>query len=357
MQVQQALWQQLKEQELVTGEYEQPEQVSAPWFVKLLLAFSGWFASLFLLAFFLITMSDLINNTAFCIIPGTVLIVVAYFLLKGNPHEFIEHLMLASSLAGQALIAVVLFSNELLSSALATWLVILIIQSLLAALMPHYVHRVCSAFFASIAFVVSCHYLNISMIASACLLFLIIILVLHEWRFPKWHKATEAVSYGVLLLLIPLKASTNLGYHLSFWLAEQRDAQVATQYFDELLLMLAMVYLVIVLIRRSEHIFTLNNRIAIITATACFCLLSIYASGITVGLAILVLGFSNSNKILQGLGSASLLYYIASYYYLLELTLLEKAGTLLVVGCFLLLIRHFLLKQLNPLKKGVAHDA
>ena len=72
------------------------------------------------------------------------------------------------------------------------------------------------------------------------------------------------------------------------------------------------------------------------------------ASGVSIGFALLILGFSNSNKILQALGLTSLIFYISSYYYLLTLTLLEKAGTLLIIGLFILAIRYILLKWFNP---------
>ena len=352
MDTQQTIWRQLQKNNLISGEYQPSEKLDSPWFVKLLLAFSGWIASLFIFAFFLITLHDLVDSSTACLVLGSGLIFLAYLLLRNDPHEFLEHLMLASSLAGQALIAWALFANELFSSPLHTWFAILIIQSVLCLLMPHYVHRVCSAFFASVALVLSFHYLHISVISSASLLFLVILLVLNEWRVVKWQPTFEAISYGVILLLIPLKACNVLGYQVSYWLRETSHAQFDTHYFDELLLIFAMLYLVLTLIQRSHHHFPLKSRLAIIGATICFCLLSMQASGITIGLAMLVLGFSNSSKVLQGLGISALLYYIVSYYYLLDLTLLEKAGSLLMVGLFILAVRFTLLKLASPLKQG-----
>lgn len=353
METQQTIWLQLQKKNLISGEYQPPEKLHSPWFIKLLLAFSGWLASLFIFAFFLITLHDLVDSSTSCLVLGSGLIFIAYLLLKNDPHEFLEHLMLASSLAGQALIAWALFANELFNSPLYTWFAILIIQSVLCLLMPHYVHRVCSAFFASTALVISFHYLHISVISSASLLLLVILLVLNEWRVVKWQPTFEAISYGVILLLIPLKASNTIGYQLAYWLSETSQAQFETYYLDELLLIFAMLYLVITLIQRNkDHFLLIRSRLTIIGATICFCLLSMQASGLTIGLAILILGFSNSNKILQGLGVSALLYYIASYYYLLDLTLLEKAEILSMVGLFLLAIRFALLKLANPLKQG-----
>ena len=76
--------------------------------------------------------------------------------------------------------------------------------------------------------------------------------------------------------------------------------------------------------------------------------------GITVGIVILVLGFSGANRVLLGLGSVSLLFYISSYYYLLDTTLLDKSLSLFIVGLVLLIIR-WLMSHILPIKKGTRH--
>jgi uncharacterized membrane protein len=70
---------------------------------------------------------------------------------------------------------------------------------------------------------------------------------------------------------------------------------------------------------------------------------------------IMLLGFSASNRILLGLGIIALLFFVSSYYYLLDSTLLVKATTLLSVGVILLGTRWGLSKLL-PGVKG-AQDA
>jgi uncharacterized membrane protein len=344
---QQTLWQQLKDRKLVSGEFKTPDELDSPWFIKLLLAFSGWFASLFIFGFFLLIIYDAIENSGVCLLIGSGLIALAYKILKSKPPEFLEHLMLSFSLAGQALLAWAIFMAANMDSALSPWLAIFVIQSSLCIIMPHYIHRVSSAFFASIALAFCLYYLNLSALTSASLLLLVIFLVLNEWRSVKWQSTFEAISYGVILLLIPLKGSAVIGYEFSYWF-DGAIQQSWYYYLDELLLLFSMLYLIIALMLRSQHHFPLGTKVAIILATMGLCLLSMQASGITIGFALLILGFSNSNKILQALGLTSLLFYISSYYYLLTLTLLEKAGILLIMGLFILAIRYILLKWFNP---------
>ena len=347
---QQALWQELQEKALVTGEFQPAETLDSPWFIKLLLAFSGWFASLFILGFLLLTLQDLIESSVTCFVVGFGMILVAYQALKNKPSEFKEHLMLAFSLAGQALLAWAIFMLDNTAFSLFPWLAIFVLQSSLSLIMPHYIHRVCSAFFASIALTMCFHYLQLSAFISASLLLLALLLILNEWRSVKWQPAFEAISYGIILLLIPLKGSYVIGYDLAYWLNETTLESSWYYYLDELLLLLTMLYLIVTLISRSQHRFPIKTQLAIICATVCLCLLSMEASGITIGFALLILGFSNSNKILQGLGITSLLFYISSYYYLLTLTLLEKSVILLMMGLFILAIRFALLKWLSPMK-------
>lgn len=347
---QQILWQQLQEKALVNGEFQPAETLDSPWFIKLLLACSGWFASLFILGFFLLILQDLVENSAVCLVVGSGMILMAYQMLKNKPSEFLEHLMLAFSLAGQALIAWAIFMIDNNVFSVFPWFAILIIQSSLSLIMPHYIHRVCSAFFASIALTICFHYLQLSAFTSASLLLLALVLVLNEWRSVKWQPTFEAISYGIILLLIPLKASHIIGYDLAYWLNETTLEQSWYYYLDELLLLFTMLYLIVTLMQRSQHHFPFNTKLAIIGATICLCLLSMQASGITIGFALLIVGFSNSNKVLQGLGITSLLFYISSYYYLLTLTLLEKSAILLMMGLFILAIRYALLKWLNPMQ-------
>lgn len=347
---QQILWQQLQDKDLVSGEFQPTQEIESPWFIKLLLACSGWFASLFILGFLLLTLQDLVDNGIICFLVGAAMIAMAYNTLKNNPSEFREHLMLAFSFAGQALIAWAIFIYDSHPSDLLLWFAILVMQSSLSLVMPNYVHRVCCAFFASIALTACLYYLHLSALTSATLLLLVLFLVLNEWRLVKWQPAFEAISYGVVLFLIPLKASYIIGYDLFYWLNETTLEQSWYYYLDELLLLFTMLYLIVTLMQRSQHYFPFNTKLAIIGATICLCLLSMQASGITIGFALLIVGFSNSNKVLQGLGITSLLFYISSYYYLLTLTLLEKSVILLMMGLFILAIRYALLKWLNPMQ-------
>src|SRR5690606_34349417 len=84
-----------------TGEQE-PE---SPWFIKALLALAGWVASIFILGFIGVGFIALIENSVASMLVGTVMIGGAYLLLRIPKNDFVEHMALALSLAGQLLIA------------------------------------------------------------------------------------------------------------------------------------------------------------------------------------------------------------------------------------------------------------
>jgi len=360
MKTQQDIWQKLQEQSIVKGELSASDKIKTPWFIKLLLAFSGWFASLFIFGFFLLILNELIENSIACLLIGAGLIFIAYHTLQKKHSEFLEHLMLACSLAGQALIAWALFITESTTFSVFPWLALFILQSALSLFMPHYIHRACCAFFASLAFTICLYYWHLSAFTSASLLLLVMVLILNEWHSIKWQPIFESISYGVISLLILLKATHAISYDLSYWLNESAVSHTWYAYLDELLLIFSMIYLILTLISRSPTVFPIKIKRVILIATIGLCLLSMQASGITLSVALLILGFSNSNKLLQALGLTSLLFYISSYYYLLTLTLLEKSGILLIMGIFILIIRYVLLNWFKivlipPTIKGDKH--
>ena len=70
-----------------------------------------------------------------------------------------------------------------------------------------------------------------------------------------------------------------------------------------------------------------------------FALASLKAPGVGAATAILVLGYANGNRVLAGLGIATLIAYLSHYYYNLEATLLEKSILMMATGAALIAAR------------------
>lgn len=340
------LWADLTERGIVSGPMPAAERVDTPWYVKGLAGFSGWLAALFLLGFLGAGFASLIENPVLSLIAGAVLIGGAFAVLRSPHNDFLEHLGLAVSLAGQALLAWGLF-QAFDHSPWGFWSLLAGVQVLLAIGMPSYVHRVFSAYVAALACSLALHTAGTPYIFDAALLFLAAWLWLNEFRFPAYLAKVRSIAYGLVLALIQMKSTMLLAHAGAAWPPDgYAGEQWAAPWMSEVLSGMVTLYVVWQLLRRSGLDTRSPLALALLSGTLLFCLVSLEAQGITLGVTLLLLGFSGSNRVLLGLGVLSLLSYVSFYYYLLDLTLLEKSLHLFLLGLVVLALRwvmlHFL---------------
>ncbi|WP_285163395.1 DUF4401 domain-containing protein [Shewanella goraebulensis] len=348
-----SLWQTLLQHGVVTGEQPAKAEVTSPWFVKLLLAFSGWIAALFFLGFLAIGMEFIFDNDQGALIVGAMLTAGAYALFKLNKNEFIEHLSLALSFTGQLLIVygfIQHFDDD------TCWLLATMLQFSLMIIMPNDIHRFCSALFAACCFIVTLAVFQLPFIAASILLLLACWLWLHEFegkannpilnRFLSGvlqHK--RPIAYGVLLA--PLLQTCFISFHYGWYelIASEFvfNESLTAPWMGDVLLALVSLYVVWQILNRHQEL-PLKVRSAILVTSLIISGLSFEAHGINVGLLIIVLGFSASNRLLIGLGIIALVTFMSAYYYFLHFSLLEKSFILMLMGLFLLFLRWGMLK-------------
>jgi uncharacterized membrane protein len=346
------LWTCLLQAAVVEGESPEYETLDSPWYVKVLLAFSGWLAALFLLGFVGIGFEFIIDNNAAAFIAGVVMIGIAFSILRLPKNEFFEHLGLAVSLAGQALVIWSIFDSLEHQNTEAAWLLIAVFQLTLAITIPNFVHRVFSSFSSVIGFSIALVSFGAPYIISGVVLFITAYLWLNEFRYPQHIRKIQAIAYGLVLALIPLKNTTH-GYSIdTFWRSSNEPAELLFQaWMGEALTAAVLFYVVWQLLRRHGQ--AISSYQAVISLLAAFILsaVSMEAQGITIGVVILLLGFANSNRVLLGLGIVSILFYISSYYYQLDTSLLSKSATLLTLGLSLLISRWLVLRFIPQVKE------
>ena len=326
-----ALWADVLDAGLVEGDVPTQTEIASPWYVKALLGFSGWLAAGFLLGFFGMALDGLFDSAGAAFLLGAVLIGIAFALLSRETGDFLEHLSIASSLAGQVLF-IVGFIN--ITNEHAAWACFLtgVMQLALLLVMPNYIHRVLCGLFAAIAFWALLGELKEPHIFGGLALACAAVLWLHEFKIPKYMKIRQAAGYGLVLALVVLKGVLLAG---GMRIGHTSTATIAP-WVGEILTGGVAFYVVWHMLRESgRDLSDKMGRLAIV-GTVLFCAASFQAPGISTGLVILLLGFHGANRVLMGLGAASLLYYISAYYYLLDTTLLVKSGTLLAVGAVLL---------------------
>jgi len=349
------LWTTLLQAGLVQGSVPETQELESPWFVKVLLAFSGWLAAVFMLGFIGMAFEDIFNSNTACFIIGGVMIGGAFAILRMPNNEFLEHLALAVSLAGQALITYAIFDLIGYSDEMA-WVGLALLQVLLAMLMPNFVHRVLSSFIAAFAFSMAMIAAGAPYVFSSVIMLFASWVWLNEFRYPKYMREIRAIGYGLVLALIQIKGTALFGYRtMGYWLYGYNQPELWVQpWMGEVLTSAVTLYVVWQLLRRRGQVITGRLAITVLVGTMLLCAVSMEARGITVGMVIMLLGFAGGNRVLLGLGIMSLLFYISSYYYLLDATLLAKALTLLIVGLVLLTVRWFMLRMM-PEDKEAKH--
>ena len=350
----QQTWSTLQEVGIVNGDAPEQGNFESPWYVKALLAFSGWLASLFILGFIGSAFVFVIKNEIMSFIVGGIMIAVSYKLLSARKNEFYEHMALSVSLAGQAL--VIFAFIKLYDSNITTFLtLIVILQATLAIVMPNFVHRVGSSMAAGIAFSIVLMSLKVAYMSGGVLMFAVAWLWLNEFKHPQHIKAIRAIGYGLILALLPLKSKEFINEIFFFLFNDKQEAITWLQpWMGELLTSAALLYVVWRIMQRYHLPVSSLYYKVVIAGTLVLCGLSLEAQGITVAVMIVLLGFSTSNHVLQGLGIASFLYYISSYYYMLNITLVEKSQILLIMGITMLAARWFLRRYL-PADEDIQH--
>jgi uncharacterized membrane protein len=333
-------------------------KLDSPWYVKVLLAFSGWLAALFLLCFIGIGFDLIRTNSTAMLITGGLMIGGAFALLRISRNEFVEHLALAVSLAGQALVVFALFDGFALDR-IIVWLLVALLQVSLALVMPNFVHRVFSSFIAALAFNVVMSYWGLHYAVGGIVMLMTALCWLYEFSHPLQMRVKQAIGYGLVLALILFKGTTLYGHHrMIYWLdglfVPNRLELWDKPWLDEIITGMIVLYVVWHMLQRYGQPVSERISITALLGTVLLCVVSVKVQGITVGMVILLLGFAGANRVLLGLGIMSLLFYISFYYYLLDATLLAKAQTLLIVGLVLLLVR-WLMLTIIPVNREAEH--
>ncbi|MGR4069751.1 DUF4401 domain-containing protein [Billgrantia sp. C5P2] len=314
--------------------------LETPWFVRALQAFSGWLAALFLLGFIAMGVAFVVESSAAAAMLGLVMIVGAFALLKAAPGDFLEHLALAGSLTGQLLVAWAL-ADAVGDMNASLWWSLLVLQVILAVVMPSLTHRAFSAFAASLAlYLALAEGVSAPSLAGGLVVLGLTAIWLNEFRWPARLRAVQALGYGLLLGLLAIQAMEHFGQSL-----------LIGRYYDgtglawlepwagDALGMLALLLLIRNVFQHHAGAVAPGLRAAAYGAVAVLMLLSLQAHGLSQGAVVVVLGFAIANRLVMGFGGLLLLLSITNYYYWLEVTLLTKAMTLFAMGVVLLAIR------------------
>lgn len=321
----------LKQQELIEDiNLNHSEEVISPWYIKILMGFCGWLAAIFAFGFLGFGITELFDSPLGLSVVGTLMIGGGFAILSSSKSEFVEHLGLAISFAGQVLIAYALFNSGELED-MFPWLVLTLMHCFLAFLMPSYIHRMMSAYFATLCLSFFMYEAEVSSFFSSIVLFFVALMWLNEFTFSHQVRKLQAVAYGAVFGLIQFKASILFTRHGQTWAQESLPS--VNQWIDEGLNVLVLMYILHQLVKHKKILLDPSQKWLGFAVVLLLCIGTFFANGIVSGILIIILGFASQNRVLLVLGVISALINLSSYYYLLDISLLNKSFILGGLGC------------------------
>lgn len=335
------LWLLLKEKNLVNGDFTENDLDFTPWYIKAMQGFAGWIAALFMLAFVGTLFGSLFfnDNEVLLGISGFACCAVSYLIFKNKSQaNFFEQLALAISLCGQFMIAWALF--ELFSLRETTVFILLAcIQGTLALLMPNFLHRVLSSWFAMVALFWGLNQQGIFGLDSAIAAALFTLIWIKESAWYKYQSILIPISFGLAISLVQFSGHFLFRNELADFFIRDNPSllQQYSPMIGSVILALTCLYLIICIL--SENKIKPTSGCGLITLTGFTILIaaSFPIAGLSSAILILIVGFLRQRITLMALGVISLISFISWYYYNLAETLLLKSIYLFSLGSLLLL--------------------
>jgi len=329
-----------------------------PWYVRTMVGFGAWIASL-LLILFIGSMSALLflgmgiklDSLKQFAIAGFLLIAGAVLLRRVSSQDFMVQAALAASLAGQALFTLGVSDNRF-ETGLVT---LIVIQAVLIVVFPDRVHRFLSVIFGVAAAVVLLFHWKMQMKLHVLVLGLTVIflwLEANEERFIERGRTefTQPLAYGALIAMFGcvmlstvyiLPELIRLG-GFSFYPAPW----VSSLGFGALLIYMQLHYW-----RQDQLPLSGPLLVQLQVASALIVAASLPAPGIAASLLVLLVGSAQSNRLLTGVGFAFLSVFLAGYFYGIEQSMLDKSLTLTATGLLVLAAAFYFRFRLARLKE------
>ena len=343
------LWAVLTTAGLTSGDMPAAGEKHTPWYVRVMLGVAGLIAAIFLLGFIGVGVAFVIKSQTASIAVGLMVITASYAIFRLAPrNDFSTMFALAVSLAGQALVIFGLFG--VFSSGHEKsfpWGTVALFEAALALVIPNFTHRAISAFGAGAAFGFACGAWGANAIAPGVVAAAIAYIWLNEMRLGRLHSVVTPVGYGLTLAFVLIEGMAQFGHTMMMMFGPRAQAAQLPGVGESFVALALFVSVWMLFKRAAWPLHGMRTALALVAA-AVIGIASWKAPGIAGGLMIALLGYANGNRGLTALGIVALLMYVSSYYYLLETTLLVKAGVLLATGLVLLAVRWVMLNVVMP---------
>lgn len=344
-----ALWETLRARQVVSG--DMPVDIpylaneKTPWYIILMQGFAGWIAALFMLGFIGSMFGWLFrfDNEIALIACGLISCTVAYVLFRTQPSQvFVSQLGLVFSLTGQMMVGWGLIDWFSYQSAFSFFL-LAAFQIALTVLMPHFIHRLLSSWFAMIALFWGLNQLGIYGLGAAIISIVFTLVWLNENSWKRFGSLWEPVGFGLALALVQFNGHILFNEELMSYATKDSANGDWSAWWHAAPWITALLVAVsfALVIRRifSQYQLSLDSVSGRLVIVGWLFLVAsgLVALGTSSALLILLVGFTYQRYSLMALGLLALLSFLSWYYYNLNTTLLVKSFILIGTGAVLLL--------------------
>ncbi len=333
------LWNKLVEQNLVFGDKPSLDAIQIPWYIRVMQGFAGWVAALFIFGFFAAAFSFTFKNPTggLLVSLGIMCSIGAYLLIRMRKNDFFDQVGMAFSLSGQLMFAIGLFVLKTKTD--TAFLLLGIYQLSLAWIIPQYAHRLLSTSFGLLSLLISLNMLGFHGVGSAMIAVLFAFIWVKENNWGEKRELWEPIGFGVAITIIFSSGFLITGKYL---LNESVRGQKSwlfynAEFLSSLLIALVLVNLVIVLLKEYKVKYDSKTAILSLFAALGLVLISFKVYGLSVGVLIVIVGFAKQRITLIVLGALSSISFFSWYYYNLQVSLLIKSITLVILGIALLM--------------------
>lgn len=324
-----SIWAQLRNEGRLQGEPPPDVGDSTPWYVRLLAGIGAWIASLLLLGFFGMLLSDLLDEGVSALVVGLLLCAGAGALLRRAEGEFLRQGATAACQAGLALIGLGLAAGlDLSDDAVAAAL--LVAAAALYATAPVFVHRfLCGGVMLGAMLWLLAD--DLSRLSTLQLVPAWLAAALWLWRgFGDPGQARAE-------LVTPIAwAATLIALAIAWW--APYDVAPGTIVASRLLSAALLPAVALVLAWPHRHGSDRTRLALLLAASLVMAWLWWFSPGVTFAIALLLIAWSLGSPPLLAVAVAGLAVYLVAYYYQLAVPLLVKAQWLAIAGAAALIL-------------------
>ncbi len=350
----QHLWSKLKQSNLVQGEMPITQTSETPWYISAMQGFAGWIAAFFLLAFFGTVFTWIFDReSAFVLIAiGLVGNTIAYGLFRAdNKNEFLHQLGLVFNLCGQLMVAWGIYETTR-SFDPNYFFILFIYQTILVFLVPDFVSRTLTTWFAMFALFAGFSRMGIFNLGVAMASTMFAIVWLNDLNWKKYKALWEPIGYGLALSILQFNGQLLFGHEFSWWYQTNHLnwLNLYSFWFSEVLISAIFINIILKLSKQYQIAIQSHAGLLVVASGVLVIALGYFIIGTSGALLLLLIGFMKQRRLLVSLGIVALLGFISWYYYNLGLTLLTKSIILMGFG-LVFFIGFYLLSVYNGAKR------